>query len=857
MNNKKKTLLSIVGCLLVIIAVSLAYFYPDAIQGNSLQQHDMAQGDAIGREVVDYQAAGGEKAWWTNSVFGGMPMFQIAPSYSSGYLIRWISKVYGLFLPHPADLLAMMMLGMFILLLAMKTKPWTALIGAVAWGLSSYFVIIIGAGHLWKFYTLTYVPPTIAGLVMIYNGRRLAGAALAALFMALQIANNHLQMTYYFAFVMAGFAIAYGVSALKAKRLRRWGVDTAILAGAMLLGVAANAPNLYHTYEYSKETMRGGHSELTAADASNSTTSGLDRDYITAYSYGRTESLSLLIPNIVGGASALPERGQVRPTSLADTDEGKALMRRDPQMTLLQIFSPYYGGAEGTQGPVYVGAIIFALFIFGALVVKGPVKWALVALTLLSVLLALGRNLQWLTDIFIDYVPMYSKFRAVESILVIAEFTMPLLAILGLREFLNAADRKTMLKPLAISCGACALICLAGIAAPGLFGSNILGERDQMTIAQYVNAGALPADFNIEQYPAVLQAVESMRSSILSSDAIRSLVFIALAFIALWMLARKSIKPGAALAVVGIAIGLDLFTADKRYLNSAAFVPSGPTTRADAPTPADRAILNDHDLSYRVLDVPRFYTNDAARFHKTIGGYHAAKLSRYQDMIDRHLAYVARPEIEQLLSLRTDSAARALYSPDDMAWLDSHLNVLDMLNTRYVITDLASTEPLRNPGALGNAWFIDNISYVSGADAEMAALDTLQPRRHAVADVRFEHLLGASSPAAPTDTIALTAYAPDRLVYSTRSARGGVAVFSEIYFPWGWTATIDGDDAEIGRVDYLLRALKVPAGDHEIIMEFRPRSIALTNGVAYAAIGLIYLLLIGGAASALMRRKAK
>lgn len=853
----KKNLLSLLGCLMVIIAVSLAYFYPDAIEGNSLQQHDMTQGAAIGQEVVDHQAAGGEKAWWTNSVFGGMPMFQIAPSYSSGTLFQWISKVYGLFLPHPADLLAMMMLGMFILLLAMKTKPWTALIGAVAWGLSSYFVIIIGAGHLWKFYTLAYVPPTIAGLFLIYNGRRLPGAALAALFMALQIANNHVQMTYYFAFVMAGLAIAFGVSALKEKRLARWGVDTAILAGALLLGVAANAPNLYHTYEYSKETMRGGHSELTAANASNSTTSGLDRNYITAYSYGRTESLSLLIPNVVGGASALPVAGQVRPTSLADSDEGKALMRRDPQMTLLQLFSPYYGGAEGTQGPVYVGAIIFALFIFGALVVKGPVKWALVVLTLLSVLLALGRNLQWLTDLFIDYMPMYSKFRAVESILVIAEFTMPLLAILGLREFFNAPDRKKLLKPLAISCGACALICLAGIVSPGLFGSNILGERDQMTIAQYVNAGALPADFNIEQYPAVLQAAEAMRSSMLSADALRSLAFIAVAFIALWMLARKSISPAVALAVVGIAVGLDLFTADKRYLNSASFAPNRIATRSAEPTPADRAILADHDLSFRVLDVPRFHTNDAARFHKTIGGYHAAKLSRYQDMIDRHLAYVARPEIDQLLSLRNDSAARTLYSPDDLAWLDSHLNVLDMLNTRYVITDLASSEPLRNPGALGNAWFVDNVSYVSGADAEMAALDTLQPRSNAVADARFQALLGSCRTAAPTDTIALTSYAPDRLTYSATSANGGVAVFSEVYFPWGWSATIDGKPVDIARVNYLLRALPVPAGNHEIIMEFRPRSIALTNGVAYAAIAVVYLLLLASAATPLLRHSKK
>jgi len=849
----KKTILSIIGALAVIVAVSLAFFYPDAFEGNTLQQHDITQGMAMGQDVIRHEAATGERSWWTNSIFSGMPMFQINPSYPSTGMFMWVNKVYGLFLPEPANLLAMMMLGMFILLLTLRVKPWMAVTGAVAWGLSSYFVIIIGAGHLWKFYTLTYVPPTIAGLVMIYNGRRLAGAGLAALFMALQIGNNHVQMTYYFCFVMAGLAIAYGVSALRARKLGRWGVDTAVLAGALMLGVAANAPNLYHTYEYSKQTMRGGHSELASNASENSTSGGLDRDYITAYSYGRTETLSLLIPNVVGGASAMPVKGQVRGLTLADTEDGKALMRRDPQMTLLQLFSPYYGGAEGTQGPVYVGAIIFALFIFGAVVVKGPVKWSLVVLTLLSVLLALGRNMQWFTDLFIDYMPMYSKFRAVESILVIAEFTMPLLAVLGMKEFFDAPDRKKLIKPLAISCGVCALICLAGVFTPGIFGSKILGERDEMTILQYVSAGALPEDFDIAQYPAVLQAVESMRSATLSSDALRSLLFIGVAFTALWLMARTTLKPAWALAIVGVAVGLDLFTADKRYLNSDSFAPARATADTYTATPADRAIMQDTDPGYRVLDATRFYTNDAAFFHNTVGGYHAAKLTRYQDLIDRHLAYVARPEAGQLLSLRSDSAARALYSADDLAWLDSHLKVLDMLNTRYVITN-PNEAPVRNPGALGNAWLVDSVSYVDGADAEMDALAALQPARKAVADRRFEAVLGASSAKSPGDTIALTSYSPGRLAYSVRSANGGVGVFSEVYFPWGWNVTIDGTPAELGRVDYLLRALRIPAGEHEIVMEFRPRSLTVTNSAAYAAVGLIYLLIIVGVVGTLRKK---
>ena len=373
-----------------------------------------------------------------------MPAFQISPSYPSSSLFRWINAVYGLGLPAPSHLLAMMMIGMFILLMSMKFKWHLSLIGAIAWGFSSYFVIIIGAGHIWKFVTLAYVPPTIAGLVLIYNGRRWLGAGTAALFMMMQIASNHVQMTYYFSWVMAGFVIAYGIEAFRARRMRRWAVSTAVAAAAMALAVGANLPNLYNTYEYSRHTMRGQHSELTpVAETSDPSdrTDGLDRSYITSYSYETGETFSLLIPNINGGASARPLKGGMSPLTVADTDRGRELMRADRtgQMQLLPLFSQYFGGPEGTNGPVYVGAIILALAILGAAIVRGPLKWALVILTILSICLALGRNMMWLTDLFIDYIPLYSKFRAVESILVIAEFTLPLLAMLGLRQFLTAS----------------------------------------------------------------------------------------------------------------------------------------------------------------------------------------------------------------------------------------------------------------------------------------------------------------------------------------------------------------------------------------------------------------------------------
>ena len=842
-----------VACVAVIALVSAAFFYPDAFEGRTLQQHDIRQGLANGQELMDHLDQTGEKSWWTNSLFGGMPAFQISPSYPSSSLFAWITQLYGLFLPSPANLLCMMMLGMLLLLRVMKCRWPLALIGAIAWGLSSYFVIIIGAGHIWKFVTLAYVPPTIAGLVLIYRGKRLWGAALAALFMALQINSNHVQMTYYFAFVMAGFVIAYAVDAARNKTWKQWGVSTAVLAGAMLLGVAANAPNLYHTYEYSKLTMRGQHSELTSEQAPEAqATGGLDRDYITHYSYGQSETFSLLIPNINGGASTHIRGGQPMGTSLADSPEGKELMRRGQEMVLLQIFSPYFGGVEGTNGPVYVGAIIVALFLLGAIMCRGPLKWALVILTLLSIGLALGRNMQWLTDLFIDYVPMYSKFRTVESILVIAEFTMPLLAILGLKELLACTDAKRRMKALAWSFGPCAVICVVALLAPSAFGQAVGGERDQSIINMYVAYQQLPEGFRLQDYPTVYEAVESMRLGLVRADALRSLVLLAVAFLALMMWSRGKLRKAWAVAIVGIAVLVDLYGADKRYLSTESF--TAPVASAPfVASPADQAILKDTDPDYRVLNVNEFQSADPSYFHKAVGGYHAAKLTRYQDLIDRHLGIVARPELPQLLALRADSIARE-YDPALVKDVRAHLNVLDMLNTRYFIVD-PNGEPVRNPNALGNAWFVSELQYVDTPDAEMAALDDLNPATQAVADKKFQAALGEAK--AAEGTIRLTSYAPDRLEYESSSPTGGLAVFSEVYFPWGWEATVDGKPVELGRVNYILRAMQLPAGEHKVVMTFSPKSVKVTDTIATVAIVVVYLLLALAVILSIRKKKAE
>ena len=813
--------------LVAIAVIAFAFFYPDAVQGNELRQHDMQQGVANSHEILSYmEQTGADTPRWTNSLFSGMPTFQIKPTYGSSSLYSWVNGVMGLGLPSPSSLIAMMMVGFFILLIAMDMKWYVALIGAVAYGFSTYFVIIIGAGHIWKFVTLAYVPPTVAGVILCYRGRYMLGGAMAAFFAMMQIANNHVQMSYYFLYVILGIAVAFLVSAYKNKALAMWGKATGVLAVAAILAVAANMPNLYNTYEYSKETMRGRHSELTVPGTQASGSSaGLDKDYITQYSYQPSETFSLLIPNIKGGSSARPEKGEFKAMNLAELDDAKGYGQMEQQY--LSYMSQYFGDPEGTNGPVYVGALIFALFLVGCVIVKGPLKWALVALTVFSIVLAWGRHAMSFTDLMLSVAPMYSKFRTVESILVIAEFTMPLLAVMALQQIVTTPDpmaryRKPVMWCFGITLG----LCLIGWLAPGLFGS-VITDNDR-SIDGYITSALMQQGYDsatARQFslsnPDIYAAVESLRGGLVSADALRSLIVAGLGgvFLMLFMMGRLKTVP--AVTVIGVIVLLDLYTVNKRYLSHDSFAPKQLTVGAPiAKTPADEVILRDSTLNYRVMDIPRFYSADPSYYHKTIGGYHAAKLTRYQDLIDRHLANFTRGQ------------------QTDADW-----NVLNMLNARYVVG--MDGQPLYNPEALGNAWWMEDVAYVDGADREMEGLSRIDPARNAVADSRFRSALGDGCTVTPGDTIYETTYAPDCLTYKARTAKGGVAVFSEVFFPWGWTATIDGNPAEIGRVNYLLRALKVPAGEHEIVMTFDPQSTHTASTVASVSIILIYILLAG------------
>ncbi len=795
----------------IIALIATVYFYPDMFEGNVLRQHDMQQGAAIGQEAKAYTEATGETSRWTNSLFSGMPTFQIAPSYPSDSLFSWINTVMGLGLPSPANILVMMMIGFFILMIAMRMRLPVALIGAVAYAFSSYFFILIGAGHIWKYMTLAYIPPTIAGVILCYRGRYLAGAAITAIFAMMQISSNHVQMSYYFLFVILGLSIAYLVSAVRNHTVKQWLTATVIIAVAGGLSVTANLPSLYNTYEYSKETIRGGHSDLTPATGTQQADGGLGRSYITQYSYTPSETFTLLIPNVKGGATMKPEKGQNKYMSLYDLPETQDIVRSGELQYdaayYLQYLSQYFGAPEGTNGPVYVGALIFALFILGCLIVHTPVKWALLVLTIFSVLLAWGRYFMGLTDLMIDYMPMYAKFRTVESILVIAEFCMPVLAMLALQQLIEAgADAwKRYGRAFCWSFGITALFCLIGFVIPGIYGSVIPDHEMQSSLRQLFDYAPLRA------------AIEQLRLSLVKADSLRSLIIVLAGAAVIWLMMRRKLSAIPAMILVAAIVVGDLWQVDKRYLDHDSFVRKPLVTESRFPmTDADRMILADTAINYRVMNIPRFWDASPSYYHKMIGGYHAAKLKRYQDLIDRHLSHFT-----------------------DGGGVDSvDINVLNMLNARYLVTDSAVYP---NPEAQGNAWLVDNIKYVDNADREMAGLSELDLRHEAVADSKFESILGNAGPLTPGDTIYETTYAPNRLHYHVNNNRDAVAVFSEIYFPWGWQATIDGEPAEIGRVNYVLRAMRIPAGSHEITMTFDPPSLHATGTVATIAIILIYL----------------
>lgn len=832
----------------ILVVISLAFFSTSL--GESLQQNDIMQGLANGQEAKEYFEQTGEKTCWTNSLFGGMPTFQISPAYSSSHLVSVLQTVFGLGLPSPANLVFMMMAGFYILLLAMRKKWYLALLGAIAYGFSSYFFILIGAGHIWKYCVLAYVPPTIAGMVLAYRGKWLSGGALTAVFAMLQIASNHVQMTYYFLFVVVAMMVAYFVEAYRKKEIKNWLKATGVLAVAAIVAVGANLTSLYNTYEYSKETVRGRSTALTpkaAADGAshNVNKNGIDRDKVTSWSYGVDETLTLIIPNVKGGATVKPnditDGGGLAPASVLDLDKAKSLVETSqitgdasqdeqirPQLQdMVGQFRQYFGNQPMTNGPVYVGVLIFALALLGLIVVKGPMKWALLAVTILSVLLSWGHNFSPLTYWMIDHFPMYDKFRAPASILVIAEFTLPILAVMALEKIISEKNFfANHSRAIYVAFGIPAAFCLLGWLMPSIYGSGLsVYETESFNEAIGSTAG-LEQQF----YARVFGIVKEARLSMVAADSLRSLLFLVAGMALLWAYLKGKLNCKAFTGILIAVVLVDMFQVDKRYLNKDMFVDhKEDTSLMFIPTKADQQIMQDKSY-YRMMDVGNFGSATPSYFHKSIGGYHAAKLTRYNDLIEQMI----NPAKSALLN-------QAQQGEIDLTKVD--MRALNMLNTKYI--KIGDEFVMENPDALGNAWLVSEVEYADGADAEMAALKKADPAVKAVADSKYKATLGASVAKQPGDTISLSApYKPNELRYRATTKNGGIAVFSEVFFPWGWTATIDGKDTPIACVDYTLRGIRLPAGSHEIVMRFDPQSIHATEKVAYTSITIVYIALI-------------
>ena len=832
MRTYKKFLPDVV-VVLVFAIISFAYFLVPVTQGKILFQHDASAGVGSAQELTEYQNRTGETTRWTNSIFGGMPTYQMSPSYQSTDGLSQVMNAYHLWLPDNVWFLFAYLLGFYILLRAFDFRQTLAALGSIMWAFSSYFLIIIAAGHLWKVMALAYLPPMIAGIVLAYRGRYLSGFIVTALFTAFEIKANHVQMTYYYLFIILFMVIAYLVKAVREKQLSGFMKSTGVVAAAAVIGIAINLSSLYHTWQYQKESMRGK-SELVKKNAANQTSSGLDRDYITQWSYGIDETLTLLVPNAKGGATV--------PLSKNAT----AMAKADPQIQsmipqLYDAIPQYFGTQPGTSGPVYVGAFVLFLFILGLFIVRGSMKWALLAATVLSVLLAWGHNFMGFTNFFLDYIPMYAKFRTVASILVIAEFTIPLLAALALKKIVDEPEvltkqMKFVYISLALTAGVALLIALF----PGMMEPFISDqERQMITSIQGMDGNTANT---------ILFNIATMREAMVSADAWRSVIIILIGFALLFLYKMKKLRAEYMVICMAVLCLVDMWQVDKRYLNDEMFVPKSERDMPHQATSTDLAIMKDKSLDYRVLNLASntFNENETSFFHKSIGGYHPAKLRRYQEMID---AYIA-PEMQA--AMQAIAAKNGNMQEVDGAKV---FPVLNMLNTKYFILPLqgGATMPLQNIYAQGNGWFVDKINYVADANAEYAGVGKIDVRHEAVADKKFESVLGKAQSNDSTAKVKLVKYEPNNLQYTIDSKKGGVVVFAEIYYP-GWTATIDGQPAELGRVNYILRALNVKAGKHTVVLDFHPTSISTTETIAYIAI-VILLLAIAGAGYMEWRKK--
>lgn len=797
-----KPLLPHLLIVFTLLVLSYVYFYP-VLEGKVLKANDSSVSDYNSREIRDFREANGKDPLWTNSIFSGMPAYLILVKHP-GNLIKYVDNVLRIF-KMPVSVLFLSMAGFYLMLLIFGLNPWLALTGALAYGLSSFLFQILAAGHNTQAIALAYMPPLIGGVYYAYRHDAWKGALFTGLILSLELLANHPQITYYAMLCLLIFVVAEFIGSLKEKRVPAFVRTSLILIIPVVLAIGINFSNLYTIYEYSKYSIRSKSDLVTnGSDAS----SGLDRSYITHWSYGVDETFNLLIPNYKGGSSKPFDR---------DSETVRVLRQNNASSASSQVLK-YWGTQPGTDGPHYVGAVVFFLFVLGLLIVRGREKWWLLTATLLSVMLAWGKNFMPLTDFFIDFFPGYNKFRAVTMTLVIAQFCIPLLGALALRDLFNGAiGKKELLKGFNIAVASTGGFLLIILMLPGIAGSFI-NEAYETGYPDWLKA-ALVTD----------------RKDLLRTDAFRSLVFIALSAGTIFAFLKEKIRKEYVFLILGLLVLTDLWSIDKRYLDASRFEKPSEIKKQLSPSAADQFILADESYK-RVLNLSASTFNDnspTSYFHSSIGGYHGAKMRRYQELIDSVL-------FRNIMLF--EQVAQTATSLDDFQPVFRSTNGLNMLNARYVIIN-PEAPPLVNDHALGNAWFAGNLLLADNANEELLATMTLNPGTEAVTDRIFSDLLpGNTFPLSEGDTIYLTSYQPNELNYRYTASGQKLAVFSEIYYPEGWKSFIDGKEAPHFRVNYLLRAMILPEGDHEIRFSFEPASYYKGNKVSLASSLLLILL---------------
>lgn len=853
----------------LIFIVSIFAYFPELLDGKGLKMDDIDQHKGMSNELADYRERIGEEAIWTNAMFSGMPGYLISTVYK-GNLTRFIDKLMKIGLPRPADYMFVMMLGFYFLLFSFGVKPSYAIIGALAYGFSTYNLLIIQAGHMSKVDAMSYMPWVLMGIVVAFNHHRIWGAILTALFLSLQIKASHFQITYYFAFIVGFYGLYLLWNAISEKKVADFSRTIAMLFVAAILAVCANFSSLYTVYDYGKDSIRG-QSELT--DINGDKTSGLDKSYATQYSYGKGETFTYLMPNVYGGAS-----------NIALGENKDNLENVDPRYKNMVAQLPQFWGEFSTTGPFYAGAIILFLFVLGLFTYNNRKKWFFAGLVLLVVLLAWGKYFMPLTDFMLDHFPGYNKFRAVKMILVIVDFLLPLLGIIALYQFVKDKELFTKHKvKFYIAYGITAGICLLFWLMPDSFiALDSLGEMLEDNIrSTFTRQGADEAE--ISQYLVGLsENVAIARANVVQSEAMRSFGLISVAAVLIFIYARYRFNELLFVVLIGALIVGDITSVGKRFVNKSDFVNLDKVKIPFTASKADVAIytmevqkdptlnakINKHledglknepkkakndaavrakyqfrgllaNTNYRILNLTTSTFNDAATsfFHKSVGGYSAVKLKRYQEFIEQHLTVNMQTFIQALNSGYNDSTLK-----DNL----SRKYALNMLNTKYIIIS-KDIPPIVNSSALGNAWFVSELEFVKSPDDEINSLGSFDPAVKAIADERFKGSIQSTTfTVDETNTsINLQAYAPNELVYTSNNSNEGLAVFSEIYYAKGWNAYIDGKMVEHLRVNYLLRALPIPAGKHEIVFKFEPSIYHNSEKVAYASSALILLFLLG------------